>query len=432
MAHQPHFAAIALGLLGCSGSAADGATGAASAPAEVVSYYADAKVILDSHCVSCHRPGDIGPFALDSFESASAFAPAILDSIASGRMPPWPPDPSCNEYVGERRMSAAEIATVTAWVDGGAVEGDPKDTPPAAPSKLAELPRVDLELAMPEPYHAKGGSADEYRCFVTSYPSSTTRYVTGFEIIPGERAIVHHVIAFIVNAASAAAVQALDESSPGPGYPCFGTPGVIPSGSVGSWAPGGGAVRYPDSTGIPLDPGDRIVMQIHYSGDSEAGDATTLNLMLEDDVALPAMILPWSNPAWMALGTMQIPPHSSDVEHRFVSDPTPFMSFLFPEAPVGSNQPFLIHAANLHMHELGRRARLWIEQPNERCLLDIPQWQFQWQSDYFFKAPVTLRPGDQLGISCVYDNPTSESVGWGDATSDEMCLGGLYITATPP
>jgi len=138
---------------------------------------------------------------------------------------------------------------------------------------------------------------------------------------------------------------------------------------------------------------------------------------------------------------MKIPAGAPDTRQTFAYDPTPFMSQISGGA-LPSNQPITLYSASLHMHTLGTHATTQIQRSDgtTECMLDIPKWDFHWQGSYGFTAPKTLRPGDQIGLECHWDNTAQnqqvvngtrlppQDVYWGEGTTDEMCLGGYYVT----
>jgi hypothetical protein len=187
---------------------------------------------------------------------------------------------------------------------------------------------------------------------------------------------------------------------------------------MGAWAPGSGGADLPEGTGIWMEAGSRLVLQVHYNTahNAEAGpDRTTVEVRLEDSVQKPAAIVPWANPQWLGRGGMRIPAGARDARHSF--------SYPFP-ASVD------IHAVGLHMHTLGSAAALRIRRKGggADCLLDIPEWDFHWQQIYRLRQAKPLNAGDNLELECRWNNTTGRDVFWGEGTADEMCLGLLYMT----
>jgi hypothetical protein len=186
-------------------------------------------------------------------------------------------------------------------------------------------------------------------------------------------------------------------------------------------------------------------MQVHYNlqaGITDKTDSTRLELALSDTVDKRAVLFLWTNPAWLEGMGMRIPAYESDARYAFAYDPSPVMTSLTRGA-IRSNVGMTLYSASLHMHLLGKAARLEIlrgDGVNKECLLDIPQWNFHWQRSYGFLQPKKFRPGDRLNVRCQWDNSaeaqpiiggvkqTPRDVQWGEGTGDEMCLGVMYAT----
>ena len=404
-------------------------------------WFRDVQPIVAARCASCHAPGAIAPVSLLTYEDVVALKGLVRSRVAAGLMPPWPPAPGCNRYRHDRSMPAAERDALLAWIDRGSPRGDPS-TAPAGPvtSDDPGLSRVDATLTLPEAYRPTL-SPDEYRCFVLDWPEARTRFVTGFQAVPGNAALVHHVIAFVATPDQAAAYQRLDDAASGQGYPCFGGSGGPSRQMLGAWAPGGVGTDFPAGTGIKVQPGSKVVLQVHYNTGSEprGEDRTAVQFKLDDVVSAEAWVLPWANPAWLS-GAMPIPAGGQDVVHAFSYDPTPFLGYLTGGVlPPGG---FRIHSAALHQHLLGTSSRLEILRGGSRseCLLDIPRWDFHWQGSYGLETPVAFEPGDALSVTCHWDNSPANQpfvdgvqapprdLNWGEGTTDEMCVGFLYIT----
>ncbi|WP_437503789.1 monooxygenase [Sorangium sp. So ce1099] len=429
---------IALGtfIAACGGDEGAGAGSASSGGKAVgaVTYYRDVKPILDARCTGCHSGTGIAPFSLEDHDTAAAWAPHIKRAVVDRTMPPWPADSACAEYVGDRSLSEQQIQTIAAWADGGAAAGDPaEEGPPLEPLELSELARVDLTLEMPVEYTPQE-EPDDYRCFVIDWPEESTRYVTGFGIRPGAERVVHHVIAYAAAPEQLADVEALDASDPGPGYSCFGGPGIRPR-WLGAWVPGAGDTNFPPGTGIRLEPGSQLIVQVHYNtlAAGKLPDRSAIDLTLESSVEREGSVQPWTNPAWLSGDSMMIPAFESDVVHRWGAQPS---------RALAGGEPIEIHIAGLHMHTLGSRARLEIERADgsSECVVDIPRWNFHWQGGYKLVEPKVLNPGDRLSLECHWDNTPENQpiidgqprvprdVVWGEGTNDEMCLSTFYMT----
>jgi hypothetical protein len=407
-------------------------------------WHADVKPLFEQRCNGCHTQGGIAPFRLDDHASAKAFAPAIKSSTAARTMPPWLAAQGCTEYAEDTSLTDAQIAMLGAWADTGAPEGDPATAP--APKSTAPAPaslsRVDLTLPMPSPYAPSRATADDYRCFLIDWPYETDKFVTGFGAKPGNDRIVHHVIAFLITPDKVQTMQDLDAAEAGEGWTCYGAPAPNQRAIawLGAWAPGGKGSDTPAGTGIRVQPGSKIALQVHYNslraGEGDT-DLTSIDLKVDDAVEHEAFILPWTNPMWPGTQNMKIPAGAPDTMHQFQFDPSPFIDRLS-NGGLPKNTPFDIHQATLHMHTLGTSGSIEIvrKEADPECMLQIDNWNFHWQSPYRFSAPKRFNPGDQLRIECHFDNTAAKQqyssepkdVFWGEGTGDEMCLGILYVS----
>ncbi|MFO0550988.1 MAG: monooxygenase [Polyangiaceae bacterium] len=405
-------------------------------------YYADVKPILDGRCADCHSEGNIGPFALTDYASALENKDGVADIVETREMPPWSAVPGNRDYKFDPTLTDEQIATVRAWADAGAPEGDPADEgEPLAPVSHP-LSRVDRTVSMPLAY-TPTLAPDEYRCFIIDWPETATTFITGFEAIPGNPKIDHHIAAYLVSPDNPLGQTAfdvladLDTQDPEPGYKCFGGPagdaGIpIPAQQIGQWVPGQGGGDFPDGTGIEVPAGSKVVLQMHYSlpngNDQMASDMSQISFKVDSSVAHPAAFAPWLDAGWVA-GGMEIPAHQKDVRHSKQDDPRNFFSDFI--GSVDTTDGFRIYGVMLHMHKLGRGGTVTLihEDKTEETLLAIEDWQFNWQRHYTFAEPVDFKPGDELRVECIWDNNTDKDVNWGEGTVDEMCVGNLYISA---
>lgn len=401
-----------------------------------LTWHRDVAPLVQERCGGCHVEGGIAPFALQRHAQAFERRAEIREAVSSRRMPPWQPGAGCAEYHDDTSLSEEQIALITQWVDAGAPEGSLLDSRPIPPRPQGGLARVDVELAMPLEYTPQK-SPDDYRCFILDWPRAQTQYITGFNGKPGTLDEIHHLIAYLIRPEELATVQALDEAEPGPGYTCFGGPGSEGAPTwLGAWAPGSMGVDYPEQTGLEIQPGSKVVLQVHYNTRHVAPspDRTSVQFKVDERVDTPAYVLLWADPDWVFEKTMDIPAGQADVMHRWTYEPSSLLEDVTRGA-VPNGQPFTLHTAALHMHTLGTRARLEVlrEAGGTECLLDIPRWDFNWQNSYRLREPREVRPGDQLAIECHWNNsaPGAVDTNWGDGTADEMCLGILYMTPSP-
>ena len=411
----------------------------AAAPGPELTWHKDVRALVEERCANCHQPGEIGPFELTDYESVYAFRHPVAASVESGSMPPWQPAKGCNDYHGDYSLTDAERQTLLDWVDSGAPEGDPADyVAPELPE--VGLSRTDLTISMPVDYIPRQ-RPDDYRCFLIDWPEQEERFVTGFAVDPGNAKMVHHVIAFLVEPRLVERFRRRDAEEEGPGYTCFGGPGELGRGVnwLGSWAPGGRATDLPAGTGIAIPPGSLVAMQVHYNTltDEPESDRTQIRFRLDDAVEKPSMWLPWTNPFWVNNRLpMSIPAGQAGVRHTFMYDPTTA------GLPFGEGRAFEIHRAGVHMHLLGKKIRLSVQRADgsNTCVEDVQDWDFNWQGSVDLVEPVRFDPGDQVRVDCEWDNTPERQpvvdgqrieprdVIWGEGTTDEMCLGLLYVS----
>ena len=191
------------------------ATDAGSAGAQ---FYPDVQPLVDGHCVSCHTDGGLGPFELTSYPDVVANSALIRNDLNARVMPPWLPDQCCQTFLHDPSLTDAQIALVSAWIDQGMPEGDPANAVTVKPDP--GMSRVDTTLQMPSSYTPQ--HPDEQRCFVLDWNQTATKYVTGINLVPGNRSIVHHVIVYVVDNASTGGVRAQQGSDGSPGFDCTG------------------------------------------------------------------------------------------------------------------------------------------------------------------------------------------------------------------
>lgn len=376
--------------------------------------------ILQQHCQSCHREGDIAPFPLMTYTDARTRSSLIEFMTETRQMPPWKAVDGCGEFRDERRLSDAEIETIGKWVEAGAPEGDPAQLPPPRefPSDWV-LGEPDLVLSNAEAYTPPAG-VDTYRCFTIPTNLVANRFVDAVDTHPGDRTTVHHVLTYLD---TTGASVALDDAEPGPGYTCFGGPGFTTTGTLGGWAPGSRPLELPENIAFTLPAASRVVMQVHYHPHhGETGpDRTELGVYFSDAAAPQEMrIVPLLNQSFT------IPPN--DAHYRVdaaLPIPVPFPLKLWLVAP--------------HMHLLGKEMTVQMQRPDgsTECLIRIDDWDFNWQGAYRYAAPVAVPAGSRLSLTAYYDNSSNNPrnpndpprpVSWGEATTDEMCLAFLGVT----
>jgi mono/diheme cytochrome c family protein len=384
-------------------------------------FNADIAPILHKNCASCHRPGEVAPFSLLTYEDAAKRAPLIAAVTAARIMPPWKTEPGHGTFLNERRLTSDEIAALRQWSEAGAPRGEAKDAPPMP--KFPEgwqAGEPDQIVGMTDAYTVPADGPDQFRCFVVPLGRKEEVYVSGFEFRPGNKRVVHHAIIFVD---STGAGRRLAAQSTGGGYRCVGGPGFPASGAIGGWAPGADPRREEPETALPVPAGSDLVIQIHYhpSGKPEQ-DRSTLGLHYSD--------APTKGRAGMVLVNRRIYIRPGD--KNFVV-----------EASATVPQDVDLVGITPHAHYLATDMKVDAHLPDGRVtpLIWIRDWDFNWQGQYRYAQPVRLPKGTRIAMRYVYDNSADnphnpsnppKSVTWGEETNDEMAITFLEFVLPSP
>lgn len=381
-------------------------------------YTKDVAPILFDNCTSCHRPGEVAPFTFLTYDDAKKRARLIADVTGDRTMPPWQADEGIEKFHDARVLSEEQIQTLKKWAEAGAPEGDPKDLPPTPKFTQGwQLGEPDWIADPKEEYTLDAEGRDVYRCFVVKTDFPEDRYISTIEVRPGNRKVVHHLIAYLDTSGRA---RQMDEKEAGPGYTSFGGPGFTPSGTLGGWAPGNLMRPAGDGIGWLLPKGADIVLQVHYhkSGKVE-NDRTVMGLkFVQGPVEKRVRWLTVVNPL------LRLPAGEKDQAVRAVA--------IVP-ADVTAR------AVMPHMHLLGKTAEITATLPNgtKQKLVNVDRWDFNWQQSYAFQKPLKLPKGTRIDLEVHYDNSAENprnpsnpprTVTWGEQTTDEMCLAFLLYT----
>ena len=387
-------------------------------------FHASVSRILQTRCQSCHHTGDIAPFPLVTYEEAFGHRYEIQYMASNRLMPPWHASSDCYEFKDNPSLSTEELAAIDRWLDAGAPEGDPKEAPaPLVFGSSWKGGTPDLALAMSQSFTPDFKKGDVYRCFVMPTRLTEDRWVSTVEVLPGNRPMVHHVLLYVDTGNSA---DALDQKDPGPGYECFGGPGLGSNVTgLGGWAPGARPQELPEGVGLQVPKGSKVVMQVHYSARSGvvASDVTSVGLTFSRvPIRKRFITLPMAN-----LG-FRIPAGAAKHEVRAPAA-GPFT------VPVG------VHILGVapHMHLTGTTLRVDTTSfaGAKSCLVNVPDWDFKWQGTYFYKEPVAVPFGSKLELVATYDNSTMnpenpnnppKDLTWGEQTTDEMNLAFIGLT----
>ena len=381
----------------------------------------DVASIVWNNCTVCHRPGEIGPMPFTNYQEVKSWAGMIAYTTENKIMPPWHPDPHFSRLANERILSSEEIATLRKWADAGAPEGDPTKTPP-----LPKFPEGS-QLGTPDtvyfaPNYTIPENKDVYVNFVIPSGSDFERFVSAIELVPDQRAVVHHMLLYLDTKGRG---RELDAQTPEPGYRTEGTGvGFTDDGMIAGWVPGQTNRFFPKGMGIRIPKNADLILQIHYApGSMGKSDRSRMHFFYDDDVYRPVTIDPTIN--WylgMVNGPLDIP--ANTVKTFYNAIPNTKNISLIGIAP--------------HMHLIGRSMKVFATSLNGRDtipLIDVPEWNFNWQGFYSFKKPIKIPTGYMIRATTVYDNtpnnpfnPSSppKRVKSGEATTDEMLL--CYFT----
>src|SRR5215469_11329030 len=413
-------------------------------------YHKDVVRILQERCQDCHRPNQVAPFSLLTYEQARKRGSDLAHVTGERIMPPWPASSSFGgPFRDARVLTDDEIATLQSWVEAGCPEGDPKEAPaPRTFSSDWALGEPDLTLTMPEPYHLAATGSDDFRVFVLK---------TNFPEDPGNRAVVHHIIAGVDPSGRG---RELDAADPGPGYYNLGGfgDGVPISAFLPIWTPGAKSRYSPDGTGYMLPKGADILIQVHYhkTGKPET-DATSVglyfskkplprevhtgfvfpNLTMRQALAARAKVEEAVNAGkrisivelFREVDAMVIPAGSPHYEVKASTKPGANLM----ARPL--DRDILITSVMPHMHWLGKDFTFTAVLPDNKTrvpLIKIDHWNFNWQGTYAFNEPLRIPKGSWFEVEAHFDNsdtnPANQNkppklVRWGEGTNDEMCIG---------
>ena len=406
-----------------------------------VTFHKHVAPILNAQCVVCHRPGEVGPFSLTTYQNAKRWAADIKQYTASREMPPWMPAAGV-AMKGERKLTSAEIATLAAWADAGAPEGDPKDAPKAPDFGDGwRHGKPDLVVGANADFTVGPTGTDLFRCFVAPTGLKEDKWVVGYDVRPGNPRIVHHTLHFFDTSGQGRDLEAKQRAKDkarlvdvGPGYtsamgvgfvPAAGKAGEAPKfGGLGGWAPGQAPQFVPAGAGWLLPKGSDFIIQTHYHRDGKfSTDRTQVGLYF----AKGPVEQPWQTLIINGMKAWEkIPAGKSDYTAR---------------GSIYLHADAVLHNVLPHMHLLGKSTRVTMTPPGGKpvVLVDIPVWNYQWQETYWFAEPIHAKAGTRLDVTATFDNsatnpnnPTKppREVPYGEETTDEMLFAFFGATST--
>jgi hypothetical protein len=384
--------------------------------------------ILQRDCQVCHRPGEIGPMPFLTYEGTRPWAKAIKAAVLSKKMPPWFADPKYGHFTNERRLSEADIATLAAWANNGAPEGDPQDKPGPVAFRDGWNIRPDLVLKFPKPFAIPAKGTIEYTYIAVSAPFKEDTWVVAGEIRPSDRAHVHHVIANVRPKGSKWMVQAqlgAEPYAPGPTRnqdlikAAGGNAAVLDNEFLVGYVPGMEAQRFDIDNSAKLIPaGADIVFEVHYTTNGVAGE----------DLSMVGLELATAPPKrrFMSVTAAQtdltIAPGDSNAEAK---------------ATLRFQQPVDFVYMQPHMHLRGKDMRIEARYPTgeKETILDVPHYDFNWQIVYYEKKPLHFPQGTTLELTAHWDNSLNNkwnpdpqaTVHWGDQSWQEMLAAPMAV-----
>lgn len=391
----------------------------------------DVAPILYKHCASCHRPGEIAPMSLMTYEQARPYAKAIANAVANRTMPPWHAEAPAGTFHNERSLSDREREVLIAWPAGGALNGDPHDLP-SQPTFIEgwSLGKPDVVLEMLEDYRLPAKGTIQYEWFYIPTNFSEPKLVKSIEIRPGNRAAVHHVLMYYRatpdgKTAPVARPNQKNQSNPPPDEegvaerPRRRDLAAMPPRLMATYAPGTNPQVAPSGTAFRLEPGGIIELQMHYTATGQpTSDRTKVGITFSTE-ASPREV----RAQHFFNVMMKLPAGAADVavttDLEFLQDATVWG--LFP-----------------HTHLRGKRWAYKLELPTgeTKSILSVPRYDFNWQTYYMFKEPLQVPKGSKIVSTAWYDNSAANKnnpnpkvdVGWGDQTWQEMQYTGILIS----
>lgn len=428
-------------------------------------YYADIQPLVAQHCVKCHSPGGVGPFPLTSYDEVRGKANLMVAETSARRMPPWTAQATdeCTPpfgWQGDERLTEDQISLIRRWAASDAPAGDPTTATTAilSVSDPSSLASPTIELSPKTPYLPRT-DRDDFRCFVLEIPElQDGAWVSGVDVVPGDRRIVHHATVWSDAVGSAAALAGPDGS-----FDCTDN-ATLPPGMpwLVSWAPGAKPLELPPNVAIEIPAHAKIIMQIHYSvgGRDIVPESSRLQLRIAPDKPTYALT-PWT------IGNWPTPVIDGDGLLPEPDDPPSGPEFFIPARESGhveamtntwrSSDSILVYGLRAHAHLAAtdiKIDRLHVGAPDEptaglereQCLLQ-DKWDFHWQRVYSYDTALDslprIYPGDRVRLRCTYDNTMENrrlgdelyqrglqprDIYLGDSTLDEMCLADvLYL-----
>lgn len=378
-----------------------------------VTFYKDVLPVLQKHCQECHRPGEVTPVSLLSYEEVRPRAKAMKEAVLSRRMPPWFADPHVGRFTNDRSLSKAETDIIVNWADSGARAGDPKDAP--TPGRFAEGWRIgepDVVFEMPAEYEVPAAGAVAYTYYIVPTRFARDRWVQMAEALPGNRSVVHHIIIFVRGPKS----KWLREYPPGRAF--TGGETLADDEILTGFVPGVQPLMLPPGQAKLIKAGSDLVFQMHYTTNGKAArDRSRLGMVFAKKPPSQRVVM-----LNVINTTFSIPPGAP--AHRVDGAIT-----LQRESELVALQP--------HMHLRGKSMEIRAVYPGGEVekLLWVPRYDFNWQLWYRLPPGKALPKGTRIEATGTFDNsPTNKSnpdptvaVHAGSQSWEEMMIGFVEV-----
>ena len=361
-----------------------------------ITYTKEVSRILQKHCVKCHRAGEIGPFSLTDYDEVIGWVDTMLEAIDDGRMPPWHANPKFGEFEHSRTMDDADRTTLREWVAGGMPRGDDRELPePVEFTRGWQLPREpDVVYEMrSRPFRVPAEGTVEYQYFVIDPKFEEDRWVSAAQVLPGNRAVVHHAVVLI-------------RPPDGMRFRGFNW--------LAGYVPGQRCFLLPPGHARRVPAGSKLIFQMHYTPNgSPQSDLTRMGLTFAKDEEVTHEVVT----LFGLEQEFEIPPGADSFPVKAQLTSLPKHGQLLAISP--------------HMHLRGKAFRVSkLLEGESQILLDVPRYDFNWQHIYALKKPVPLSDVDSLELEFHFDNSRqnpvnpdpSEHVTWGDQTWQEMAV----------
>lgn len=372
--------------------------------------------IMFAKCASCHRPGEIGPFNLLTFDDARKKGKLIQKVTENRTMPPWHPAPGHGSFRDELRLSDEQLAMIKRWVETGMSEGDVAKMPKQPEfTEGWQLGKPDLVVSMDKAYDVPATGRDIYRSFRLPVNLPEDKYITAIELRPSARNVVHHVLFFAAPQAKAGNAKAAKGGGFGGLAGGFGR--GLENGGLGGWAAGQQPQFLPMDLGRTLPKGSDLILQTHFhpSGKAEQ-EKTTVGLYFAKQKPERTMLMFQAPPFFGITSGINIPAGEKEykVKGKF-------------KTPVDIE----LVLVSGHAHYICESMKAVATLPNgtKQSLLYIPRWDFNWQGNYIYQDPVKLPKDTVIDVEIIYnntaDNPANPNdppkrIRWGEASTDEM------------